>query len=77
MYALHDAGWKQLWNICGQVYRGSAAPDVVTVLAKLGEDYGVPVTFTTDGGPQYTAEVVRKLWYSPQAVFLCQSTCKY
>ena len=43
------------------VYHGSDAADVVTVLAKLCEDYGVPpVTCTTDGGPQYTAEVVRK-----------------
>ena len=42
------------------VYHGSAAADVVKVLARLSEDYGVPVTCTTDGGPQYTAEVVRK-----------------
>ena len=42
------------------VYHGSDAADVVTVLAKLCEDFGVPVTCTTDGGPQYTAEVVRK-----------------
>ena len=42
------------------MYIGSDAADVVTVLAKLCQDYGVPVTCTTDGGPQYTAEVLRK-----------------
>ena len=42
------------------VYFGTSATDVVTVLSKLCEDYGIPVTCTTDGGPQYTAEVVRK-----------------
>ena len=42
------------------LYMGSDAADVVTVFAKICQDYGVPVTCTTDGGPQYTAEVVRK-----------------
>ena len=42
------------------VYSGPAATDVVTCLAQLCENYGIPVTCTTDGGPQYTAEVVQK-----------------
>ena len=42
------------------VYFGNSTADVVTVLSKLCEDYGIPVTCTTDGGTQYTAEVVRK-----------------
>ena len=42
------------------MYIGSAATDVVTVLASICEDYGVPRTCTTDGGPPYTSETVRK-----------------
>ena len=43
------------------VYIGAAATDVVTVLASICEDYGVPRTCTTDGGPPYTSETVRKM----------------
>ena len=43
------------------VYIGGAASDVVTVLSKICEDYGVPRTCTTDGGPPYTSEKVKKM----------------
>merc|ERR1711954_71549 len=42
------------------VYSGAAATDVVTCLTQLCEHYGNPETCTTDGGVQYTAEVVQK-----------------
>ena len=43
------------------VYTGSAASDVVTVLSHICEDYGVPLTCTTDGGPPYTSHKVKKM----------------
>ena len=43
------------------VYTGSAATDVVSVLSNICEDYGVPRTCTTDGGPPYTSEKVKKM----------------
>ena len=46
-------------NLAG-VYTGAYAADVETVMARLCEDYGVPVTCTTDGGPQYTAALVKR-----------------
>ena len=33
------------------MFTGAYAADVETVMARLCEDYGVPVTCTTDGGP--------------------------
>ena len=43
------------------VYSGGSATDVVTVLARICEDYGVPKTCTTDGGPPYTSDRVGKM----------------
>jgi hypothetical protein len=40
------------------VYRGDAAKDVVTFLRQLCEDYGVPVTCSTDGGSNLVAKLV-------------------
>ena len=42
------------------VFIGAYAAYVETVMARLCEDYGVPVTCSTDGRPQYMAEVVKK-----------------
>ena len=43
------------------VYVGGYAADVVTVLARISEDYGVPRTCTTDGGPPYTSGPVKEM----------------
>ena len=43
------------------VYVGGCATDVNTVLARISEDYGVPRTCTTDGGPPYTSDRVQKM----------------
>ena len=39
------------------VYKGSTGFDMTKFLARLSEDYGVPVTCTSDGGPNLTATV--------------------
>ena len=43
------------------VYVGGCASDVVTVLSRICEDYGVPRTCTTDGGPPYTSMTVQTM----------------
>ena len=43
------------------VYVGGCASDVVTVLSRICEDYGVPRTCTTDGGPPYTSSTVQTM----------------
>ena len=43
------------------VYTGSAASDVVSVLSHICEDYGVPITCTTDGGPPYDSHKVKHM----------------
>ena len=43
------------------VYRGTKGFDVTRFLASLCEDYGVPVSCTSDGGPNLTAEVVEDM----------------
>ena len=43
------------------VYRGTKGFDVTRFLASLCEDYGVPVSCTSDGGPNLTAKVVEDM----------------
>ena len=43
------------------VYRGSKGYDVTQFLAKLCEDYGVPISCTSDGGPNLTAGCVEDM----------------
>ena len=43
------------------VYRGTKGYDVTKFLAKMCEDYGVPVSCTSDGGPNLTAKCVEDM----------------
>jgi hypothetical protein len=43
------------------VYKGDKGYDVTKFLARLCEDYGVPVSCTSDGGPNLTAKVVEDM----------------
>ena len=40
---------------------GATGFDVTKFLARLCEDYGVPVSCTSDGGPNLTAKVVEDM----------------
>ena len=42
------------------IYVGDASVDVCKTLAKLSEDYGIPVTVSTDGARNYTSDTVKQ-----------------
>ena len=48
---------------------GATGFDIPKFLARLGEDYGVPVSCTSDGGPNLRAKVVEDIVHS-QVLFL-------
>ena len=42
------------------IFKGDTGEDVTNFLARVSESYGVPVTCTTDGGPNFMSDSVRK-----------------
>ena len=42
------------------IFKGDTGEDVTNFLARVSESYGVPVTCTTDGGPNFVSDSVRK-----------------
>ena len=64
MLGLHGAKWQELWCLVDRykgwpgVFTGGTRFDVTRLLARLCEDYGVPVSCASDGGPNLTAKAV-------------------